>query len=208
VTIKRFAVSKFELTFAEWDACAAQGGCPTRVTDDGWGRGQQPVINVAWDDVQAYVAWLSRVTGKTYRLLSEAEYEYAMRAGTTTAYPWGDHIKPDGSPMANCRGCGSKWDDKSPAPAGSFPPNQFGLYDMTGNVFELTEDCEHKNYDEAPEDGSAWRADNHGDCTEHVVRGGSWGTAPDTLLSMARMAWPLNFRTNDVGFRVARTLAP
>ena len=90
---KPFAVSKYELTFADWDACVAGGGCNGyQPNDQGWGRGQQPVINVNWDDAQQYVAWLSQVTGKTYRLLTEAEYEYATRAGTTTAYPWGDDI--------------------------------------------------------------------------------------------------------------------
>ena len=152
-------MSKYELTFADWDACVAGGGCNGyKPVDQGWGRGQQPVINVNWDDAQHYVAWLSQVTGKTYRLLTEAEYEYATRAGTTTTYPWGDDIKLNGQAMANCDGCGSKWDDKQTAPVGSFAPNKFGLYDMVGNVFEWTEDCVHKNYNGAPTDGSAWLA--------------------------------------------------
>ena len=114
VTIaKPFAVAKFELTFDEWDACAARGGCRPDVSDSGWGRGRQPAINLSWDDAQAYVKWLSNITGKTYRLLSEAEYEYAARAGTETKYPWGDDIKLNGKAMANCDGCGSQWDNRS-----------------------------------------------------------------------------------------------
>src|SRR6185312_17067818 len=153
---KPFAVSKYELTFADWDACVIGGGCNRDVAyDQGWGRGRQPVINVSWDDAEQYVTWLSRVTGKAYRLLSEAEYEYAERAGTMTTYPWGDDIRLKGEPMANCQGCGSKWDVKQAAPVGSFPPNKFGLYDMAGNVNEWTQDCVHLNYNGAPVDGLA-----------------------------------------------------
>jgi formylglycine-generating enzyme required for sulfatase activity len=117
VTIsKPFAVGRTEVTFAEWDACVAAGAC-AKASDNGWGRGHQPVINVRWDEAKDYIAWLSRITGKEYRLLTEAEWEYAARAGTTTAYSWGDEI---GKGNANCIGCGSQWDDKQPAPVGSF----------------------------------------------------------------------------------------
>jgi formylglycine-generating enzyme required for sulfatase activity len=128
-----FAVSRFDVTFEEWDACAAYGDCDPHMMDAGWGRGRQPVINVTWDDAQRYVAWLSRMTGKPYRLLSEAEWAYAARAGTSTPYPWGPEI---GNRNANCNHCGSQWDSKRPAPVGSFAPNQFGLYDMHGNVWQ------------------------------------------------------------------------
>jgi formylglycine-generating enzyme required for sulfatase activity len=127
---KPFAVSRFEVTFDDWDACIAHGDCPP-VTDSGMGRGRQPVINVKWDDAKRYVAWLSTVTGKPYRLLSEAEWEYAARAGSQTAYPWGDEI---GKEHAYCSGCGRQWYGNSTAPVGQFPPNAFGLYDMQGNV--------------------------------------------------------------------------
>ncbi len=148
VTIaKPFAVAEFALTFDEWDACAAHGDCNPRVDDEGWGRGRRPVINVSWDDAQAYVKWLSRITGKRYRLLSEAEYEYAARAGTRTAYPWGDEIRLNGKPMPNCSGCGSQWDGKQTAPVGSFTANRFDLYDMVGNVWEWTEDCWNDSYE-------------------------------------------------------------
>jgi formylglycine-generating enzyme required for sulfatase activity len=153
VTIaKPFAVAKYELTFDEWDTCVNYGDCTWRPSDAGWGHGQQPVIYVGWDDAKQYVAWLGKVTGKPYRLLSESEYEYATRAGTTTAYPWGNDI---GKNNANCNGCGSKWDNIQTAPVDSFAPNKFGLYDMVGNVFEWVEDCAHGNYQGAPTDGSA-----------------------------------------------------
>ena len=202
--VEPFAVSKFELAFDEWDTCVAYGDCPQGVTDNGLGRGRQPVFNVTWDDAQRYVAWLSKMTGKTYRLLSEAEYEYATRAGTTTIYPWGDEI---GKNNAACISCGSKWDtDKKqtrPAPVGSFAANRFGLHDMVGNVWEWVEDCYHDNYSGAPANGSAWTG---GDCSRRVMRGGSWRDNPVFLRSASRARLPSDFRTNILGFRVARTL--
>jgi formylglycine-generating enzyme required for sulfatase activity len=208
VTIVRaFAVAKFELTFAEWDTCVANRGCNVyRPNDEGWGRGRQPVVNVDWNDAQAYVAWLSQLTGKTYRLLSEAEYEYAMRAGTTTAYPWGDDITLNGQAMANCDRCGSRWDGGQTAPVGSFPPNKFGLYDMVGNVEEWTEeDCYHDDYNGAPTDGSPWTG---GDRIYRVSRGGSWSDLPRFLRSANRDRVTPDLRSYVSGFRVARTLAP
>ena len=200
-----FAVSKFEVTFDNWDTCYELGGCRIRPDDYGWGRGDRPVVGVDWDDAQQYVAWLSKQTGKTYRLLSEAEWEYAARAGTTTAYSWGDEVKPNGAAMANCYDCGSQWDDKETAPVGSFAPNAFGLNDMLGNVWEWVEDCYHDSYDGAPNDGSAWTA---GDCKERVSRGGSWGDFPKVLLRTAfRLRTPPVNRYEGLGFRVGRTVA-
>jgi formylglycine-generating enzyme required for sulfatase activity len=209
---KPFAVSKFPLTFAEWDACVAGGGCNAYEPDPEWGRDDPdyrrlPVMNVSWDDAQQYVAWLFEVTGKPYRLLSEAEYEYAARAGTTTTYPWGDATELNGKAMADCDGCGSKWDNQQTAPVGSFPPNKFGLYDMVGNVWEWTEDCVHNNYKNAPADGSAWLEANDGDCSLHVWRGGSWYDTPDHTRSAARTFNAAGGRDDTVGFRVARTLS-
>jgi len=199
VTIaKLFAVSKFELTFAEWDTCVAYGDCVPHVSDNGYGRGRQPVIFVSWDDAQSYVAWLSRVTRRPYRLLTEAEYEYAARAGTQTAYPWGDEI---GKNNANCNRCGAQWDRT--APVGSFAANQFGLYDMVGNVWEWVADCFHPYDDEAPTDGSAWTA---GDCSQRIARGGAWDAVPRVLRSAQRKHWATGHRSYDVGFRVGRTL--
>jgi formylglycine-generating enzyme required for sulfatase activity len=202
VTIaKPFAVSKTEVTFAEWDACAAAGAC-VQASDSTWGRGNMPVINVNWDDVKNYIAWLKRMTGKEYRLLSEAEWEYAARAGTTTAYSWGDEI---GKGNADCDGCGGQWDKKL-APVGSFKPNAFGLYDMHGNVFEWVEDPWHNSYEDAPVDGSPWL--QGGDASSRVVRGGPWNGGPQILRSANRVRNTSDNRGGNLGFRVARTLNP
>ncbi len=202
VTIaKPFAVSKFELTFDEWDACVAHGDCAQGVGDAGWGRGQQPVIYVTWDYAQRYVAWLSKLTGKSYRLLSEPEYEYAARAGTRTAYPWGNEI---GKNNANCIGCGGQQEANKPVSVGSFAVNGFGLYDMVGNVWEWVEDCVHNNYNGAPQDGSAWI--EGGDCSGHVVRGGSWFSSPQNLRSASRSGDAAGNRSDVLGLRVGRTL--
>ena len=198
---KPFAVSKSELTFDEWDTCVNYDGCPQSVADSGWGHGQQPLINVTWGDAQHYVAWLSKMTGKPYRLLTEAEYEFAARAGATTAYSWGDDIGKD---KANCKGCGSQWDNTQTAPIGSFAANGFGLFDMVGNVWEWVEDCVKDNYDGAPTDGSAWI--EGGDCKNRMVRGGSWNNTPVNLRAANRVATSTGFRDNLLGFRVARTL--
>jgi len=205
VTIARpFAVGRFPVTFDEWDACAAEGGCNGyKPYDEGWGRGRRPVINVSWDDAKAYAAWLSKKTGKSYRLLTGAEYEYATRAGTHTAYPWGDTI---GTNNANCHACGSQWDARQTAPVGSFPANGFGLYDMVGNVEEWMEDCYHESYVGAPTDGSAWI--EGADCSNRIVRAGSWFFAPAFLRSAKRYWFTTDYRLNYLGFRVARTLTP
>jgi formylglycine-generating enzyme required for sulfatase activity len=202
VTIaKPFAVAKFDVTFAEWDACVLVGGC-LQVDDGGKGRGRRPVIFVNWDEARRYVAWFSQMTGQPYRLLTEAEWEYAARAGTTTAYYWGDEI---GTGNANCNGCGTQWDSKEPAPVGSFAANAFGLHDMAGNVWQWVEDCEHDDYDGAPADGSAWTS---GECRSRVSRGGSW-FVPTEYLRSANRAWDSPTLGYDgLGFRVARTLLP
>jgi formylglycine-generating enzyme required for sulfatase activity len=202
---RSFAVSEFDVTFDDWDTCAGLGGCPQegRADDRGFGRGTQPVIYVSWGDAQAYVRWLSRMTGKKYRLLTEAEWEYAARAGSTTAYFWGEEI---GKNNANCNGCGSQWDNRQTSPVGSFKPNDFGLYDMVGNVWQWVEDCNHDNYSGAPADGSAWTS---GDCRVHVVRGGAWFfNGPGALRSANRNRDTTDFRDGGLGFRVARTLLP
>ena len=202
VFARPFAVSRFEVTFADWDACAAYGDCDPRISDAGWGRDRRPVMNIDWNDARRYVAWLSRVTGKSYRLLSEAEWEYAARAGTFSAYSWGEEI---GSGNANCANCGSVWDGTQTAPVGSFAANPFGLHDMAGNVWEWVEDCYQNSYAGAPADGSAWTA---GACSNRVARGGSWeNDAP--FLRAAYRSWGAPDNRNPVlGFRVARTLLP
>ena len=204
VTItKPFAVGKYEVTFAEWDACIADGGCGGyRPDDKDSGRGRRPAINVSWRDAKAYVRWLSQKTGKQYRLLSESEWEYTARAGTTTRYSWGDAI---GHNRANCNGCGSRWDNTKTAPVGSFPANAFGLHDAHGNVWEWVEDCWNWSYAGAPTDGSAWTG---GNCGSRLLRGGSWNNVPRSLRSANRGWSTSGFRYFDNGFRVARTLSP
>jgi formylglycine-generating enzyme required for sulfatase activity len=197
---KPFAVSKFEVTFEQWDVCATQRRC-AKVSDNGKGRGTQPIINVTWHDAQQYVAWFSKMTGKPYRLLSEAEWEYAARSGTDTAYSWGDEI---GKGNANCNGCGSRWD--GPAPVGSFAANKFGLYDMHGNVGEWVADCWHDNYlDNPPSDGSAWTTECL-DISRRVARGGSWNVTPRYLRAAQRGRPDTTYRFLNLGFRVGRTL--
>ena len=164
-------------------------------------KDRHPVVCVNWNDAQAYVAWLSRVTGKEYRLLSEAEWEYVARAGTRTEYWWGNDIGRD---RANCDGCGSQWDDRQTAPVGSFPANPFGLHDVHGNVYEWVEDCYASAG--APRDGSAWKS---GNCTQRVLRGGSWRSAPRDLRSAFRYrSFTTVLRNSYSGFRIARTLTP
>ncbi len=207
VTIpEAFAVSRYEVTFAEWDACVVGGGCGGYSPDDrGWGRGTRPVINVSWDDAQAYVSWLSTQTGEPYRLLSEAEWEYVARAGSETAYSWGDAI---GTNRANCGDygppdtCADQWEYT--APVGSFAANAFGVHDMHGNVGEWVEDCWHRSYAGAPTDGSAWLSR---DCLR-VLRGGSWFNHPRSLRSADRNRITSGNRDISLGFRVARTLTP
>ena len=203
VSIQSFALSEREVTFNEWDACVSAGGCNAYRPDDaGWGRGDRPVINVSWEDAQSFVAWLSEVTGQAYLLSTEAEWEYAVRAGTQTNYSWGNDI---GKSRANCWGCGSEWDNEMTAPTGSFGANAFGLHDMHGNVWEWVEDCWNWNYSGAPSDGSAWRS---GDCSRRVLRGGTWLDGPKSLRSANRYWFFTGRREDHIGFRVARTLSP
>lgn len=159
-----------------------------------------PVVCISWSDAQAYIAWLSKKTGRRYRLLSEAEYEYAARAGASTAYDWGDDI---GTNRANCDGCGSAWDNRSTSPVGSFPTNAFGLRDMTGNVWGWTGDCWNETYVGAASNGSATTT---GDCDKRVLRSGSWYFNPRYLRAASRYWVASRARFYDVGFRVARPL--
>ena len=200
VRVERFALGRYEVTFEEYDRFAlATGGA--RLDDRGWGRGRQPVINVSWEDAAAYAAWLSEETGVQYRLASEAEWEYAARAGTETAYSWGNTI---GRNQANCADCGSRWDGARTAPVGSFAANAWGLHDMHGNVWEWVEDCSHDSYRGAPSDGRAWTSG--GDCGRRVSRGGSWLSDPRNLRAADRRRNVAGDRRVVVGFRVARTL--
>ena len=202
-----FAVSKFEITFDEWDACVKAGGCDGyRPDDEGWGRGKRPVINISWENAKTYVSWLSRKAGKPYRLLSESEWEYAARAGTTTRFSFGDTLSPS---QANYDGStdGSGPSDlnrQKTIPVGSFPANGFGLHDMHGNAFEWVEDCWHDSYTAAaPSDGSAWLEAN---CRGHVGRGGSWEDSQAELRSAARTGGFADELSSTDGLRIARGL--
>lgn len=197
VTISQpFAVSRYEITFADYD----RFGGANQVDDEGWGRGRQPVVNVSWHDAKEYVAWLSSQTGQTYRLLSEAEWEYVARAGSTRQFTWGSEI---GDENANCGGCATEWDFFQTAPVGSFAANAFGLHDVHGNVWEWVEDCWNGNYEGAPSDGSAWLS---GDCSQRILRGGSYHDFHYDLRSAVRFAHAPDERNRSLGFRVARTL--
>lgn len=236
VALRPFAVGEFEVTTGEFAAFvgatgyAPAPGCMTnRKSGQGWGydpeanwrdpgyalTDRQPVVCITWADANAYVQWLSRRTGKAYRLPSEAEWEYAIRGGTTTQYWWGENVDDlcthaNGGdqamkrqfpqwPAANC-------DDGHAftAEVGSYQPNAFGLYDMAGNAWEWTADCYAPSYDPQPRDGSAYAPAR---CAHHVLRGGSWGWGtPDLRSSQRNGALPLMIKGGDIGFRVARSL--
>ena len=203
---RSFHIGRTEVTFGEWDACVADGACNGYwPNDQGWGRGTLPVINVSWNDVQSYVAWLSARLGAACRLPSEAEWEYAARAGSSAEYalpaPDGtDDIRGKG--LANCRDCGSEWDGKTTAPVGRFPANVWGLRDIHGNVFEWVEDCWHATYEAAPSNGRAWLDEDGGDCATRILRGGSWGSVQSYARAAERSRYSPYVRDNTFGFRV------
>ena len=200
-----FHIMKTELTFAEYDRYAADTG-KTKPDDEGWGRGRRPVINVSWHDAQDYAEWLSRKTGRRYRLPTEAEWEYAARAGGGARYAWGEHI---GRGRANCKACGSSWDGKQTAPVGSFAPNAWGLHDMHGNVWEWTQDCLRDGYDGAPTDGAARQTGCYRfeGIAPRVIRGGAFNGEPAWLRSAFRSGVRPDNRGFNVGFRLAREVA-
>jgi formylglycine-generating enzyme required for sulfatase activity len=199
VSIARaFAVGKCEVTYVEWDACVAAGDCRA-VTDLGWGRGERPATNVSWHDTKKYVAWLSRISGKPYRLLTEAEWEFAARAGTSTTYSFGDDPNLLGEHAWYIDNASQK-----SQPVGQKKPNPFGFHDMHGNLWEWVEDVWHLNYEGAPVDGSAWVAG--GDASRRVLRGGAIYNYPDLVRSAQRSAELADRTDVGLGFRVARTL--
>lgn len=207
VTIHRpFSVAKFELTFDQWDTCVRYGDCNPNISASRWGRGMQPVINVTWTDAQRYVNWLSRITGKPYRLLTEAEWEYAARANSPAHFAFG----PEEAGLARYAWYeansseGDAGGEKGPHPVGTKMPNLFGLYDMHGNVSEWVEDCFQNDYRAAPIDGSAWTS---GNCNRRVVRGGSWLDRARALRSASR-DWSIidKGERDKIGVRVGRSL--
>jgi formylglycine-generating enzyme required for sulfatase activity/CRP-like cAMP-binding protein/chromosome segregation ATPase len=198
VTLDGFSISKHEVTFTEYDKFARATG-RRLPNDESWGRADHPVINVSWNDARAYAEWLSKKTGKRYRLPTESEWEYAARAGSTGKAWWDSNakVKP-----ANCFNCGSEWDGKRTAPAGSFSGNAFGLQDMAGNAQEWTEDCYHTGYTGAPDNGTAWLTP---ECTQRVVRGGSYSNPLDTLRNAKRSQYNQDARLDNLGFRIIRS---
>ncbi len=206
VRIRSFAMGQYEVTFDDYDRFAKATGRKLP-SDEGWGRGNRPVINVSWHDAQAYAQWLSAQSGYTYRLPTEAEWEYAARAGTTTPYWWGDqasHEQANYGKESELLGLAQGRDQwEHTAPVGSFPPNPFGLYDTAGNVLEWVDDCYHDKYQGAPDDGSAW-----GDkpSCDRGIRSGAWSTYPRFLRSAIRF-WNMPDATNgNLGFRLARAM--
>ena len=208
VTFARaFAVGRFAVTFDEWDACVADGGCGGyKPWDNGWGRGRRPVVNVSWTDAKSYVAWLSERTGKPYRLLSEAEREYVTRAGTVSAFWWGAAVsrrQANYDDRASQDKAAKGGPGQKTMPVDSYQPNPWGLYQVHGNIWEWVEDCLNDSYSGAPADGSAWLA---GHCERRVLRGGSWVSTADAIESGSRYGVQAEGRVSNVGFRIARSL--
>jgi formylglycine-generating enzyme required for sulfatase activity/class 3 adenylate cyclase len=196
VIVKRFAIGKYPVSIREWNLCAAAKACGFAAT----GPDDAPVGNVSWSDARQFAAWLAEMTGKPYRLPTEAEWEYAARGGTQTRYWWGDQLQPD---LASCKNCSQLASTEPPNKVGSFGPNPFGLYDMGGTIDQWVEDCFHKNYQGAPTDGTAWLEDG---CTSHVLRSGSWRNDARYVRPSNRDGYDTNVRYPTHGFRIALTL--
>jgi len=198
VSIASFAIGKAEVTFDQWDACVQAGGCSHVPDYEGWGRGDRPVINVSWDDAQEYAGWLSVETGERFRLPTEAEWEYAARAGTDTTWSFGD----DEGELASHAWYVYNSGDRT-HPVGGKTPNPWSLRDVHGNVWEWVQDCWNVDYQGALTDGSAWAS---GACGRRVLRGGSWDFKPVDLRSANRAGGVAGFRYNNIGFRLAQDL--
>jgi formylglycine-generating enzyme required for sulfatase activity len=198
VSIKPFAISKGLVTVHAWSQCVAAKACPDVASDE---NEDAPITNVSFADAQRFIAWLSQATRVNFRLPSEAEWEYAARGGTRTKYWWGDDVRPG---MVNCKGCNGDQPARPTVRAENFKPNPFGLYDMGGNVAQWVSDCWHKNYQGAVADGSAWV--DHDYCVFHVVRSGSWRSAPNDVRPASRDYYDGRIRYPTHGFRVARSL--
>ncbi len=208
VTVSAFSIGRNLVTFAEWDRCVADGGCNGyRPADEGWGRGNRPVVNVSWRDAQAYIAWLNgKVLGRLstgsgdgpFRLPTEAEWEYAARAGTTSRFYWGDDTD---AVKAVCATCGDGTAADGTAPVGSQPPNPWGINDIAGNAWEWMADCWNPSYDGAPPDARSWTL---GNCRKHPLRGGSWRDPVEFLTSAYRGEAASTDRFGNIGFRLAQ----
>jgi formylglycine-generating enzyme required for sulfatase activity/class 3 adenylate cyclase len=196
VQVAAFALGRYPVTVAEWNQCAAAKACADVVQ----GEESDPARNLSWLDAQQYVTWLAKTTGQPYRLPSEAEWEYAARAGSASRFWWGEKMAPK---MANCKGCGEPYDVHQPLKVGSLSPNPFGLSDLNGGVAQWVADCWHATYQGAPANGSAWAEPN---CREHVLRGGSWRNDASYARSASRMHYDTGVRYPAHGLRVARSL--
>ncbi|HJV28653.1 MAG TPA: formylglycine-generating enzyme family protein [Aromatoleum sp.] len=194
-----FAIGKFEVTNEQWAACVEASACP-KLGGEANAAKNAPVRDVSWDDAQQYVKWLSKTSGKPYRLPTEAEWEFAVRGGTSTRYWWGSQMKTGN---ANCKDCGDPSRPEAPAPVGSFAANPYGLHDMNGSVWEWVSDCWHNSFKGAPADGRSW---NENDCRVRVIRGGSWRDGADYMTSSTRFKYDASVRHSQNGFRVARDM--
>ncbi|ADC61250.1 formylglycine-generating enzyme family protein [Allochromatium vinosum] len=201
VKVGPFMMAAHEVTFLEYDRFARATG--RELPDDqGWGRGTRPVVGISWEEARDYTAWLAQQTGRRYRLPSEAEWEFAARAGTTTPFWWGQNAD---SNRTVCFDCGSQWDNRSTAPVMSFPANPFGLYETAGNAMEWVADCYRARYQDAPNDG---RALVSGDCASRVARGGAFNKPADSMRAFVRARFAPDTKLNMLGFRVARDPGP
>ncbi|WP_232299223.1 formylglycine-generating enzyme family protein [Azoarcus sp. CIB] len=192
-----FAIGKYEVTNEQWSACVDAGACP-RLGSEANSVKNAPVRDLSWDDARQYVQWLSKSNGKSYRLPTEAEWEYALRGGTATRYWWGSQMR---NGNANCKDCGEPWRPDGPANVGSFAANPYGLHDMNGSVWEWVSDCWHNSYKGAPDDGRSWEDAN---CSVRVIRGGSWRDGADYMLASTRFKYGASVRHSQNGFRVVR----
>ena len=198
VRVSPFRIARYDVTFDQYDAFARATRRDLPV-DEGWGRGARPVIHVSWNDAQAFITWLNERTGRHFRLPTEAEWEYAARGGTTTLYWWGNEPNPD---MANTATNAGRDRFAYTSPVGTFPPNPFGLYDISGNVWQMTQDCRHGSYEGAPVDGRAWV---DAPCDSRSVRGGGWAGIRRAMQVAARAAIGESFDSAELGFRLAES---
>jgi formylglycine-generating enzyme required for sulfatase activity len=200
VTIKAgFAIGKYEVSVQQWSACVDAGACQ-KVALSANSNTNAPIRDVSWDDAQQYLSWLSKTSGQSYRLPTEAEWEYAARGGSSTRYWWGEQMAPG---KANCKDCGQPWSSEAPANVGSFGANGFGLYDTSGGVWEWVADCWHTSFKDAPSDGRSWEQPP---CSVRVIRGGSWREGAAYMVSSTRFKYDASVRHSQNGFRVARSV--
>lgn len=194
-----FAIGKYEVTVQQWNACVGAGRCQAIAQAPGT-QPNAPMRDVSWDDAQQYLKWLAAVSGKPYRLPTEAEWEFAARGGSAAPYWWGAQMATG---KANCKECGQPWTAERPAPVGSFSANGYGLHDTSGSVWEWVADCWHGNFKDAPADGRVWDAPN---CRVRVIRGGSWREGAAYMVASTRFRYDASVRQSQNGFRVARSL--